>query len=394
MGKIVSMFVVLAIALIAGMTVCLTACAAAENGSTSDEDSLITVTDLDNRTVEISGPVKSVVLADTEAINVFAAVAGPDFIDYLAGVCSSLDANYPDLLSAYSEKYPQMADIPRVGDFEKSTFSVEEVVKLHPDVVILPLWCKAYDMLPDISALDKAGIPVVYVDFYLSPYGSDNYEASVSLIGALIGKEDRADQIIDFYNQQVEEVFSRVEDLDNSSKASVYIEYPNSGTSEYGMTMSHAGMAIPIDYIGAKNIADGIVAKSGQINPEYLIKTDPDVIVFCMVPGTLGDSGGNLVGFGAHPSEDDVKKTIEGYTNRSGWNSLKAVNDGNTYFYYSGLGFSIENFVILQSMAKWCYPDRFSDMDPIKNMKEFYDRFMPIPLDGTWYFNNQDVQST
>jgi iron complex transport system substrate-binding protein len=45
-------------------------------------------------------------------------------------------------------------------------------------------------------------------------------------------------------------------------------------------------------------------------------------------------------------------------------------------------------------MAKWCYPDRFSDIDPIKNMKEFYDRFMPIPLDGTWYFNNHEVQST
>lgn len=395
MGKDLSIFAAFAIALIAGLAISVTACSAAENdNSATVEDKLITVTDLDNRTVKINGPVKSVVLADTEAINVFAAVAGPDFIDYLSGVCSSLDANYPDLLSAYSEKYPQMADIPRVGDFEKSTFSVEEVVKLHPDVVILPMWCKAYDMLPDISALDKAGIPVVYVDFYLRPYGSDNYERSVSLIGALIGKGDRSDQIIDYYSQQVDEVFSRVKDIDNDSKTSVYIEYPNSGIDQYGITMSHAGMAIPIDYSGGKNIADDVIAKSGQINPEYLIKTDPDVIVFCMVPGTLSDSGGNLVGFGAHPSEDDVNKAVDEYTNRSGWSDLKAVKDGNTYFYYSGMGFSIENFVILQSLAKWCYPDKFSDVDPITNMKEFYDRFMPIPLDGTWYFNNHEVLST
>lgn len=385
---------VLAITLIVGSSISVAVCAAAGEGSASEDSCLITITDLDDRTVTIDGPVESVVLADAEAINVFAAVGGPDFIDYLSGVCSALDTNYPDLLSAYSEDYPQMAEIPRVGDLEKSTFSVEEVVTLNPDVVILPLWCKTYGMVPDIGPLDKAGIPVVYVDFYLSPYGGDSYERSVSLIGTLLGKEETADQIIDYYSRQVEDIFSRVKDIDSDFKTTVYIEYPNSGADQYGITMSHSGMALPIDYSGGKNIADDVIARSGQINPEYLINADPDVIVFCMVPGTLTDSGGNIVGFGSHPSQDEVDKVIDEYTDRSGWSSLKAVKDGNVYFYYSGLGFSIENFVILQSMAKWFYPDEFSDIEPIQNMREFYDRFMPIPLDGTWYFNNQEILSS
>ena len=137
------------------------------------------------------------------------------------------------------------------------------------------------------------------------------------MIGTLLGKEEKADQIIDYYSRQVEDVFSRVKDIEGDLETTVYIEYPNSGADQYGITMSHSGMSLPIDYSGGKNIADDVIARSGQINPEYLINADPDVIIFCMVPGTLTDSGDNIVGFGAHPSQDEVDK-VSTYTDRSG----------------------------------------------------------------------------
>jgi iron complex transport system substrate-binding protein len=349
----------------------------------------ITITDLANRTVTLTVPVTTVVLGDTEATNAFVAVAGDDFMGNLKGVCSSLKTNYPDLYSAYVKEYPSFADITEVGDFEASTFSIETVITLNPDVLILPLWTKIYGMEPDLSALDAADIPYVYIDFYLDPYGGETYEKSVNLLGTLLGEENRASQIIDFYTEQVDTVFNKLATLSNDTTApTVYIEYPTAGTSTYGMTMVHSGMSLPIDYACGDNIAEGTITRSGTINGEFLIAQDPDIILFCICPALGSASGGDLVGFNAHPTTEQKQALLSEYLQRPGWTDLSAVKNGKVYFWYSGLSFSIENFAILQNMAKWFYPTQFADLNPDANIQEFYTKFMPITFDGTWTFSS------
>ena len=363
------------------------------NNASNDSKTVITLTDLADRTVTIQGPIKSIVMADPDAFNAYAAVAGPTFLNKLVGITSALKANNPDIYSAYEKKYPEISNISEVGDVEQSTFSTEKVIQLKPDVLILPLWSQTMNLAPDIGVLEKAGINVVFVDFYLNQYDGVSYEKSIAILGKLLGNEDRAEQINSFYDAQIKAVNDTLEKI-NKPMPNVYIEFPGNGPDQFGFTMAHLGMSLPIDFARAHNIAIGSCESWGTISPEYFFKSDPDVVVFCMVPGLLPDSGGSAFGFGAHPSDADKKKIVADYLNRTGWSSVKAVKNGNVDFYYSGLGYSLDNYVVLQYMAKWFYPTEFANLDPEKNMQTFYSRFMPIPLDGTWYFSSGEVSGT
>jgi iron complex transport system substrate-binding protein len=160
------------------------------------------ITDLAGRNVTLDLPVDTVVIADSPCMNAFSAVAGEDFLSYIVGLDSGLAKYYPALYEAYARDHPRIGDLPQVGSIDTSTFSDETVISLHPDVLILPLWAKEYGMLPSMERLEKAGIPVVFVDFYMSPYLGDSYQKSISVLGKLLGKEERADEIVEYYNEQ------------------------------------------------------------------------------------------------------------------------------------------------------------------------------------------------
>jgi iron complex transport system substrate-binding protein len=66
---------------------------------------------------------------------------------------------------------------------------------------------------------------------------------------------------------------------------------------------------------------------------------------------------------------------------------LNAVKDHNVYGIYHGYCFSLYNFAVLQSFAKWFYPDQFSDLDVNAVLKEYHDQFLPIDYSGTFVFS-------
>jgi iron complex transport system substrate-binding protein len=44
-------------------------------------------------------------------------------------------------------------------------------------------------------------------------------------------------------------------------------------------------------------------------------------------------------------------------------------------------------FVALEYFAKWLHPEIFRNTNPINDLKEFYEIFMPYPLRGVWVVN-------
>jgi iron complex transport system substrate-binding protein len=358
-----------------------------ENGSTQNT---VTVVDLANRTVTLDVPVETVVLGSPELVNAFVAVTGDDFASQIVGVSSMFKLMYFDLYEVYTSEHPGFADIIQVGSCYDGSFSVETIVSLNPDVLLLPVWAITMDMVPDLNALDAAGIPYMFLDFYVDPYDGYSYTQSASLIGTLVGKEERAENIVNFYNEQLDAVFDVLNSLNTSYPTpTVYLEYPDAGTSNYGQTMVDMGMSVPLTYARAYNIArDAIGGYGGTINGEFLLDANPDVIMFC-VARTLSSSGGDLVGFGAYPSTDEVQTIVSAYLERDGWDTLDAVKNEKVYFWCSEVGFSINSFSVLQYMAKWIYPELFTTLDPLQNLQDFYTEFMPIPLDGTWTFSSE-----
>jgi iron complex transport system substrate-binding protein len=386
--KKICVLAIIAAVLVASFSVIYWSVSSGLTNETNESSNTIQIVDLSNRTVTLTVPVETVVIADQNTVNAFAAVGGTAFLDSVIGLSTDFRTNYPDQYDAYLNAYPELNDITPVGSLLDSSFSVETVVSLNPDVLILPSWAKDYNTLPDLSALDAANIPYVFVDFFLNPYSGDSYSKSVSLLGTILGQEERANSIIDFYNNQLNAVFDVLNTLNDSYAApTVYIEWPNTGITTYGVTMVNTGMAIPLKYARGDNIAEGVVTKQGILSGEFLVVNNPDVIMFCLNSGDITTSSGSkVIGFDANPSTEEVQSVVTQYLEREGWSNLDAVKNGKVYFWYSGLSFSIDNFAALQYMSKWLYPELFTDLDPLQNLQTFYNDFMPIPLNGTWTF--------
>ncbi len=351
-----------------------------------------TVTDLAGRNVAVELPVDKVVLADMESINAFAAVVGPDFLDHIIGGLSNWEASYPDMYEAYIEVYPGVAKIPSVGDLYTGSFSTEAVINLQPDVLILPLWCTQLgDSAPNVDILKEAGIPTVFVDFYTDPYGN-NQGKSVDLLGKLFGKEERAAGINAFYETEVNKVFGPLGSIEEDGPT-VYVECPSNGADEHGITTKHMGIAMPVDYAGGENIANGLtLGQTGaSVTLSYLIDKDPEIILFSMTTYYPDLVGKDMFGFGSLPTDDQLSDMAGQYLERNGWSELTAVKENRVYFYYNNLAFGIENFAALQLMASLFYPEEFGSLDPLGSLEEFYELYMPIEFEGTWFYSIADM---
>ena len=340
----------------------------------------ITVTDLAGRKVSLKVPVQTVVLASGRHIHEFAAVAGKDFLDRIAGWGPDLNLYDQDTYDKYLEIIPEIADVPDVGYHSKGTFSTEKVISLNPEVVIFPLWLVGNDdVLADIGKLELAGIPSIFIDYYNKPF--ENPVESTLLLGTLLGKEERAREITDFYKEQVDIVYSRLTKI-VKPRPTVYLEVGSKGPDVYGNTYSNtSGWGAVIDKCRGNNIAEGVIENSGPINPEYLLSTNPDIIIFS---GSFWPSTYDSMRLGYHAATGTSGDLLGDFTKRPGWNTLDSVKTHNVHSLFHGFSFRIYNFAGIQAFAKWFYPDEFKDLDPIENLKEFHKRFIPVEYSGVW----------
>jgi len=133
---------------------------------------------------------------------------------------------------------------------------------------------------------------------------------------------------------------------------------------------------------GGINISEGIIKRWGPIAPEYLLKTNPDVII---IAGTC------LMGPGDHANPEESRRLLKACTERPGWDTLSAVKNGRVYgVFNSYLIFNIYNFAALEAFAKWFYPDEFKDLDPEADLREFYKKFLSVGHSDVWMKGIQD----
>ncbi len=334
----------------------------AEGGKT------VEITDLMGRNVQVSVPVKRVVI--TFNVEEYVAVGGEEALKKIVGWSKYYwEGRRPTVWNAYMQKYPWIDEIPDVGYPWKGTFSAEKVIELKPDVVIMSKDQYKY-VREDIEKLEKAGIPVIFIDYY-EPFNITTHTKSTEILGILLGKEERARELAEYYASQVKSVLERLKNVEERPKVLLL----GKGWTTYGKDHYRGRM---IEIAGGINIAADVIEKSGEISPEYILEQNPDVIIF------IGKKGWNVdLGYGI--SEDKSREMLESLIDRPGWNTLNAVKSGRVYalhiYFVHG---HIYDFVALQYFAKWLHPEEFADLNPEKSWMEFHRRFLPIDFSGTW----------
>ena len=342
----------------------------------SEKPATIEVTDMKGRAVMLPADIQRVVV--TFNMEEYFAVAGEEGIDKLVGWSHKYwEGRRQDAYDAFTAVYPQLADIPDVG--YNGEISIEAIISLQPDVVLASSTGANYNALePAFDNLRAAGIECVFFDFHKQTV--ETHCQSVQLLGTILGQEERAQEIADFYTEQMSVVTERLADLPDEARPRVYMEF-SMGPGQYGNTWSEQMWGAQIRTCGGTNIAAGMEGASVDIAPEQVISANPEVIIFACSP--RNDVSDNIV-VGYSADEALAREHMEAYKTRDGWANLDAVKNNRMGGLYHDLSRHIFDFAGAQFLAKMIQPELFADLDPEANLAEFFERFMPVDLDGVW----------
>lgn len=347
----------------------------------------IMFTDLDGQEHIFKEPVDKVIIQWTAAGGPFftmAALFGEDFTDHMVNLDSGLQETNADMWEVFVKDVPELEDLPDFGSFGDNTFNMEAAVSSEADAVLVPLGLK--ETIIDGGYQDKfeaVDIPIVYIDFHAEVL--EKHIQSMEIMGQMFGKEERAQELIDFYTSHVSPVYEKVEELlKTNERPVVHMEVGYKGPE--GLPDSFAS-----DYMWGKLVylaggipsGEGVVEHRGDLQPEFLLKLDPDKIIFAglYAPQTPGS-----IRMGYESTEEETRKLVDDYfAKRDGWTELTAYKNNEVYIVQQVLSRDIFDCATIEALAQDIWPEAFADLDPTATLKEFFERFLPFSFGGNWF---------
>jgi iron complex transport system substrate-binding protein len=334
------------------------------------------IQDVLGRSVRVDLPAKRVLLGFY--FEDYMAIGGEKAFDQVVGFSREAWEGWrPANWSLFAAHRPSLKELPDVGEVEAQTFSVEKVLALRPDVVVLAEW-QYKGLGPDVKRMEDAGVPVVVVDYNMELPA--NHHASTLLLGKIAGDEKRAQKIADEYKTAIDQVQSRIAAA-RQPKPRFYVEFGNKGPAEYSFSYGK-GMWGPLGALaGGENIAAPFVEWYGPMNPEKVLAAQPEVVFIAGTESTKNPSS-MLMGQGVESAQ--AQQRLLGFARRAGWSELPAVKNQRLYAVYQGASRSVLDYTMVQFMAKALYPTLFKDVDPQANYLGFYKRYLPVQAKGSF----------
>jgi ABC-type Fe3+-hydroxamate transport system substrate-binding protein len=232
----------------------------------------------------------------------------------------------------------------------------EAILKAEPDVIIMS---PALANTPD-EVQAKTGIPVITVYGFLSGANFTELFHSIKILGVVLGREQRAEELINYMKRLIEDLNRRTAGISN--RPTVYVGAISfKGGQPFTSTQAQIP---PLVLLNTPSIADRYGVKHGmQIQKEAILKEDPQIIFIDLI---------NYIYVA-----QDFNKSKDFYC------SLTAFKEGRVYgiLPFKNYGTNVATvFVDAYYMGKVLYPDRFADVDPIKKADEIYTKFLGMPI--------------
>ncbi len=347
------------------------------------------ITDIAGRTVEIPDNVKTMVLGEGRMVYALSLLQE----NPLTGVVAwrtDLIKNDPDTYQKLLAKFPNIKNIPDLGNPYSSDVNLETIISMKPDVYLLNLGnlLKATES-GLIDKLARVGIPTVFVDFRQKPLADT--VPSMRILGEVVNKQGKAEEFIQFYQQKMQMIKDRVSKISQNDRPLVFIENAAGlDGKDCCTTYGSQNFGEFVDYAGGKNW--GSMKSSNlkfKVNPEVVFSTafDDIIVTGANWKGTYKGSTPVSLGYVANPQE--IQQELAFLANREGWSSLKAVKNKHFYAIYHQFYNSPYHFMAILAFAKWFHPEAFKDVDLHQTYQDFYNRFMPISLTGEFWAQYQ-----
>lgn len=186
----------------------------------------------------------------------------------------------------YSDFPAVVRSLPKVGGLDDA--QIEEIVRLRPDVVLLSHSQRISGRLQELGVQSVA----------LDTETFDHIAHSVALIGQVLGLPEQAAALNMEIDRSVRAVSASASARRPGTGPSVYVEvdrapYAAGADSFIGEMLAR---------LGARNIVTPDLGPFPRLNPEYVVRHDPDVIIV-------------------------TEEELPDFTERPGWAQIRAVKE-------------------------------------------------------------------
>ena len=338
---------------------------ACSSKGTSSSTSTEEITDLVGRKISVNtSSLSKVVCIGAGALRLYTYINGSSLLSGVEDIDnpsknSDLNKQFASSPRPYYMVYgDSLKELPSVGKGGPSNQAAEKelIASCSPDLVI-----SEYEDVEAANELQNAiGIPVAVVKYDSKNIFGDTIYSSLRLIGKLVGKKERAEELITYMESSVKEVNDLTKDVKDEDKKSVYLGCLGSwGVQDIFMTSS----SYPLFNIGnIKNAASSLLTGAGfqTIDQEAFFTLNPDIIIL------------DASGIGK------FKTTYNGSLKAS-FDSLNAFKNGNLYLQmpYNNYFTNIETALMdLYYDASVAFPGLFASLDIEKKSNEITKKFL------------------
>ncbi|MHC1626045.1 MAG: ABC transporter substrate-binding protein [Methanoculleaceae archaeon] len=260
--------------------------------------------------------------------------------------------------------FPEYQNTTNIGSVWSP--DIERVISLRPDAVFL-YWSCSKSSNDEIQKKIKSVYPDLPV-FRFDCFYPSSYVEEVRAISRILGAEGRGSEFIRFYNGTMEEIRNIVEEIPEDERTAVYLE----SWDPYKSAAEGSGYHEKIVLAGGRNIFADEPAEYPQVDPEAVITGRPDVVV-----KVVGAGGLDFGGYGWSDPEPFADLLGE-LVSRPGWETIPAVREGRVHIIHSDIIGGPQHFIGIAYLARWFYPDRFPDLNPVEVQREYLTRYQGL----------------
>lgn len=322
--------------------------------ASANEEKTITITDGSGAQVKIPSKVNRIADAWGAHNEIMATIGAADKI-----VATTLT---PDVRPWLYKANPVLKNAATVFSINASETNIEQLLKTKPDIVFMSLNDKLAKQISDL------GIPVVQ----LKITDLESLKECVRLTGTIVGGEakENAEKYISYLDEKMKMIGNVTSKIPQEQRPKILHIASFSPLTVDG---KDAIITSGIELAGGINVAD-ITGNSKATSLEQVFQWNPDMIIMGRV------LSGNGLNNSASVSDTDAGKIM----NDPIWNQLKAVKDKKVFINPDGAfswdRYSAEEALQIQWMAKLINPDKFVDIDMVKETRYFFKTFMKYDL--------------
>ncbi len=314
------------------------------------------VTDMLGRNVKVPAHIHRVVALNAGCLRLISWLGATNL------VCA-VEGNEKKRQVPYLFAHPELRNKPIIGT--GNNYDAELLTVTAPDVIF-----STYITESEADKLQqRTGIPVLAIKYGNFDDEADTVFQTLQFLGSLLGKQQRADTLVDFITGTINDLTTRTSAIAGNDRHTVYvggIAYRGS----HGITSTEPRYP-SFRFVNAQNAAAslGAVMTSARdqlinafIDKEQLIKWDPGCIFIDMAGmATMGE---------ALFSEPWLE-------------TLSAFKSGHVYTVFPYNWYTTNYSTILVNsyfIGKFLYPEKFQDVDPEAKADEIYETILGAPV--------------